>query len=47
MTKATFVACSFHDTTVRQQYPKGLGWRYEAHLRGLELCSIYLTTTKT
>jgi hypothetical protein len=25
--------------------PKGLGWRYEAHLRGLELCNINLTTT--
>jgi len=25
--------------------PKGLGWRYEAHLRGLDMCSINLTST--
>ncbi|MDQ2998223.1 MAG: hypothetical protein M3R61_14395 [Chloroflexota bacterium] len=31
---------------VRQQYPKALGWRYEAHLRGLDMCSINLTTTE-
>jgi hypothetical protein len=27
------------------RWPKGLGWRYEAHLRGLELCNINLPTT--
>src|SRR5436189_4476586 len=25
--------------------PKGLGLHYEAHLRGLEMCNIYLTAT--
>jgi hypothetical protein len=25
--------------------PKGLGWHYEAHLRGLEMCNINLTIT--
>ena len=25
--------------------PKGLGWRYEAHRRGLDMCSSNLTTT--
>ena len=29
--------------TVRR--PKGLGWHYEAHRRGLDMCSINLTTT--
>jgi hypothetical protein len=27
--------------------PKGLGWRYEAHLRGLGMGNINLTTTQT
>jgi len=31
-----------HSATRRAE---ALGWRYEAHLRGLERCSINLTTT--
>ena len=45
MANLVFFVVVKHMLRAAARRAEALGWRYEAHLRGLERCNINLTTT--
>jgi len=46
MANLVFFVVVKHMLRAAARRAEALGWRYEAHLRGLERCNINLTTTQ-